>query len=143
VLRQAVDLEKMPGLAITCDCDVIVADGGTRTASITGAMVALAQCLETARKNGLIQGKVIRSLVAAVSVGIIDGKPVLDLDCPLDVRAQTDLNVAMDARGRFVEVQGTAERQPFSRVEMDRMLDLAARGIRQLIKVQKTVIGKL
>lgn len=141
VLRQAVDLEKMPGLAITCDCDVVVADGGTRTASITGAMVALADCLASAKEKGLIKADPIRSFVAAVSVGIIDGQPVLDLDYPLDVRAETDLNVAMDARGRFVEVQGTAERQPFSRKEMDRMLDLAAGGIRKLIRMQKAVVA--
>lgn len=142
VLRQAVDLEKMPGLAVTCDCDVIVADGGTRTAAITGAMVALADCLAKAQQLGMIQASPIRSMVAAVSVGIIDGRPVLDLDYPLDVRAETDLNVAMDARGRFVEVQGTAERQPFSREEMDQMLDLASRGIRKLIKLQKAVLAE-
>jgi ribonuclease PH len=141
VLRQAVDLEKMPGLSITCDCDVIVADGGTRTASITGAMVALADALALAREQGLIQKDPIKSMVAAVSVGIIDGVPTLDLDYPLDVRAETDLNVAMDSRGRFVEVQGTAEREAFSRKEMDRMLDLAAKGIRKLIAIQKKVIA--
>ncbi len=141
VLRQAVDLEKMPGLSITCDCDVIVADGGTRTASITGAMVALADCLAVARAQGLVQKDPLNGLVAAVSVGIIDGIPTLDLDYPLDVRAETDLNVAMDAKGRFVEVQGTAERQAFSRREMDRMLDLAGKGIRQLISVQRKVIA--
>lgn len=143
VLRQAVDLEKMPGLSITCDCDVVVADGGTRTASITGAMVALAQCLKVARDNGLLKGNPLRTTLAAVSVGIVDGKPVLDLDYPLDVRAETDLNVAMDAKGRFVEVQGTAEREPFTRKEMDSMLNLASKGIKQLIKIQKAAIAKL
>lgn len=141
VLRQAVDLEKMPGLAVTCDCDVIVADGGTRTASITGAMVALADCLAIAQEQGLITRNPIKSMVAAVSVGMIDGVPTLDLDYPLDVRAQTDLNVAMDAKGRFVEVQGTAERESFSRKEMDKMLDLASKGIKQLIAIQKKVIA--
>lgn len=142
VLRQAVDLEKMPGLAITCDCDVLVADGGTRTAAITGAMVALADALAVARQRGQITSNPLRHLVAAVSVGMIDGVPTLDLDYPLDVRAETDLNVAMDARGRFIEVQGTAERQAFTRTEMDQMLDLAAKGIGQLIRKQKSLLAQ-
>lgn len=140
VLRAAVDLEKMPGVLITCDCDVLVADGGTRTAAITGAYVALAQTIAHARKKGLIAGDPIRSLVAAVSVGIIDGKPHLDLDYSLDSRADVDMNIAMNHRGQFVEVQGTAEASPFSRHQLDTLLALAAGGIRKLINVQQELL---
>jgi len=140
VLRAAVDLEKMPGLAITCDCDVLVADGGTRTASITGAWVALAQAIKSARKQGLIAHDPMIGPVAAVSVGIVDGKPTLDLDYELDVRAEVDMNVAMNHRGDFVEVQGTGEKGTFSRDELDRLLDLAGRGIRKLIRIQRDAV---
>lgn len=135
-LRAAVDLEKMPGVAITCDCDVLQADGGTRTASITGAYVALARAVAVARERGLIAADPMRSPVAAVSVGIIDGQAILDLDYELDVRAEVDMNVAMNARGQFVEVQGTAEHGLFDRVQLDAMLDLAGKGIEELIAVQ-------
>lgn len=140
VLRAAVDLEKMPGLLITCDCDVLVADGGTRTAAITGAFVALAQAIDFARREGLIRANPIRGPVAAVSVGIVDGTPRLDLDYPLDVRAEVDMNVAMNHRGQFIEVQGTGENGTFSRAELDKLLDLAGRGIRQLIRIQRAVL---
>jgi len=137
VLRAAVELEKMPGLAITCDCDVLYADGGTRTASITGAYVALAQALDAARAAGRINQNPLRGPVAAVSVGIIDGKPTLDLDYPLDVRAEVDLNVAMNHRRQFIEVQGTGEKGTFSRDQLDAMLDLASKGIKQLMRIQR------
>lgn len=137
VLRASVDLSKMPGVAITCDCDVVVADGGTRTASITGAWVALAQAINAARKDGLIKLNPLFGPVAAVSVGIIDGKPTLDLDYPLDVRAEVDMNVAMNHKGEFIEVQGTGEKGCFSRAELDTLLDLAGKGIRKLIRLQK------
>lgn len=140
VLRAAVDLEKMPGLMITCDCDVLVADGGTRTASITGAFVALAQAIQHARKKGLINQNPIIGPVAAVSVGIVDGKSYLDLDYPLDVRADVDMNVAMNHRGGFVEVQGTGEGGTFSRTGLDELLDLATAGIRKLIRIQRAAI---
>jgi ribonuclease PH len=140
VLRAAVDLEKMPGVAITCDCDVVVADGGTRTASITGAWVALAQAVAVAQKNGLITKNPLIGPVAATSVGIIDGKPTLDLDYPLDVRAEVDMNVAMNHKGDFIEVQGTGEKGTFSRNELDALLDLAGKGIRQLIKLQRASV---
>jgi len=144
VLRAAVDLNKMPGLMITCDCDVLVADGGTRTASITGAFVALAQAIAHARKEKRITANPILGPVAAVSAGIIDGKPHLDLDYDLDVRAEVDLNVAMNHRGRLIEVQGTGENGgTFSRAELDRLLDLSARGIRKLIRIQREALQKL
>ncbi len=131
-LRAAVDLKKVPGV-ITCDCDVIVADGGTRTAAVTGAWVALAQAL----------GDVRIEPVAAVSVGIVDGRTVLDLDYALDVNAEVDMNVVMTGRGRFVEVQGTGEKGVFDRTQLNAMLDLAAKGVRQLMKVQRTCLKKL
>lgn len=139
-LRAAVDLEKLPGVAITCDCDVLRADGGTRTASITGAFVALAQAIAVARKQGLIAADPILAPVAAVSVGIIDGRPILDLDYELDVRAEVDMNVAMNGRGQFVEVQGTAEQGLFDRGQLDAMLDLARKGIEELIAVQQSFV---
>ena len=141
VLRAAVDLDKMPGLAVTCDCDVLYADGGTRTASITGAYVALAQALAAARADGRLKANPLHGPVAAVSVGMIDGQPTLDLDYPLDVRAEVDLNVAMNHRGRFIEVQGTGEKGTFSRDQLDAMLDLAGKGIKQLMSVQRGVLG--
>lgn len=140
-LRAAVDLEGMPGVAITCDCDVLRADGGTRTASITGAYVALALAVAAARDRGLIAADPMLSPVAAVSVGIIDGQPVLDLDYELDVRAEVDMNVAMNARGQFVEVQGTAEHGLFDRPQLDAMLDLARKGIEGLIAVQSEALA--
>ncbi len=139
-LRAAVDLNKMPGVLVTCDCDVLVADGGTRTASITGGYVALAMALDQARKQGLIKRNPVIGPVAAVSVGIVDDQAYLDLDYELDVRAQVDLNVAMDHRNRFIEVQGTGERRTFTREELDTMLDLARKGIRQLIRQQRQTL---
>ncbi len=139
-LRAAVDLDKMPGITITCDCDVVSADGGTRTAAITGAYIALTQAVARARRDALIQHNPGRGPVAAVSVGIIDGEPRLDLDYELDVRAEVDLNVAMNHQGRFVEVQGTAERGVFAREDLDRLLDLAAAGIRKLIQHQRAAL---
>ena len=137
VLRAAVDLDKMPGVSITCDCDVLQADGGTRTASITGAYVALAQAIGVARADGRIASNPIIGPVAAVSVGIIDGKAYLDLDYELDVRAEVDMNVAMDSKGNYIEVQGTGEKGVFSREQLDTLLNLAGKGIRQLMKVQR------
>ena len=140
VLRAAIDLKKMPGVAITCDCDVLCADGGTRTASITGAYVALAKAVAHAKAAGLIAGDPLRGAVAAVSVGVIDGTTHLDLDYPLDSKADVDMNVAMNHKGQFIEVQGTGEGGTFSRKQLDEMLDLASRGIRQLIKVQQAAL---
>jgi len=140
VLRAAVDLNKMPGLAITCDCDVLYADGGTRTASITGAYVALAQALDAARADGRLATNPLHGPVAAVSVGLIDGQPTLDLDYPLDVRAEVDLNVAMNHRNQFIEVQGTGEKGTFSREQLDAMLDLASKGIKKLRRAQRDAL---
>lgn len=139
-LRASVDLYKMPNIAITCDCDVLSADGGTRTASITGAWVALALAIRHAQKQKLIAENPLRGNVAAVSVGMIDGRPVLDLDYELDVRADVDMNVAMNNKGEFVEVQGTGEGATFSRNQLDEMLALAASGIRKLITIQNAAI---
>jgi ribonuclease PH len=143
VLRASVDLEKMVGLTITCDCDVLSADGGTRTASITGAYVALNQALIVARARGLIRRNPLRGNVAAVSVGIVDGRPRLDLDYELDVAAAVDMNVAMNHEGEFIEVQGTGEQGTFSRDQLDSLLDLAATGIRKLMTIQRKAIRSM
>ncbi len=143
VLRAAVDLEKMPGLMITCDCDVLMADGGTRTASITGAFVALSQAIAKALDKGLIEKNPIIGPAAAISVGMIDGVATLDLDYPLDVRADVDMNVAMTHKGQFVEIQGTGEGGTFTRKESDQMLDLATAGIKKLIALQKKTLKSL
>lgn len=137
VLRSAVDLTQMPGIVITVDCDVVQADGGTRCASITGGWVALAQAIAWAKKQGIVTGQPMARQVAAISVGIIDGRFHLDLDYDLDHRAQVDLNVAMDDAGRLVEVQGTAEGRSFSRQELDHLLDLAEQGVRKLQSIQR------
>jgi ribonuclease PH len=139
-LRAAVDLTKMPGLTITCDCDVLQADGGTRTAAITGAYVALVDALAAARAKGLITTQPIISPIAAVSVGIIDGQLHLDLDYALDSRAEVDMNVVMNGRGQLIEIQGTAESAPFSRPQLDAMVTLAAGGIRRLITAQRRAL---
>ena len=142
-LRAAVDLEKMPGISIVCDCDVVVADGGTRTASITGAWVALQQAVNVARHNGWITGNPVLGPLTAISVGIIDGKAVLDLDYQLDVRAEVDMNVAMNHRGEFVELQGTGEGGTFTRGQLDELLGLAEKGIRQLRSLQRQAVRDL
>ncbi|MFP4143890.1 MAG: ribonuclease PH [Phycisphaeraceae bacterium] len=142
-LRAGVDLEKMPGLMIVCDCDVLYADGGTRTASITGAYVALCQALATARRQGRLTGDPLIGPVAAVSVGIVGRVCRLDLDYPLDSRAEVDMNVVMNAAGAFIEVQGTGEQGTFTRSELDELLELASGGIRQLIGKQETAIAAL
>lgn len=143
VLRAAVDLDKMPGVSITVDCDVLHADGGTRTASITGGFVALARCIAHARKAGLIQHDPVIGPVAAISVGVVDGIPCVDLDYDLDSRADVDMNIAIDHKGRFIEVQGTAEKASFSRKELDRLLDLAQSAAKKLLAVQRQAVMKL
>lgn len=142
-LRAAVDLTKMPGITVTCDCDVLLADGGTRTAAISGAFVALAEALRRARADGLIERSPLRGPVAAVSVGLVDGVCRLDLDYDLDRRAAVDMNVAMNHRGQFIEIQGTAEAEPYDRDQLDAMLALAARGIRKLMRLQRETLGRL
>jgi ribonuclease PH len=142
-LRAVVDMKALGENTIVIDCDVLQADGGTRTAAITGAYVALADAIEWARTKKFIGQKsqpLIDSL-SAVSVGIIDGAPMLDLAYVEDVRAETDMNVVVTGRGLFVEVQGTAEGAPFDRAELDALLDLALAGTRELAEIQATVLG--
>ena len=140
-LRAALDLSKLGENTITVDCDVIQADGGTRTAAITGACVALVDAIKFLQEKKSIKDSPLLQMVASVSVGIYQGVPVLDLDYPEDSAADTDMNVIMGASGGFIEVQGTAERAPFARAELDGMLDLAAQGIRQLIEQQKAALA--
>lgn len=140
-LRAALDLSKLGEHTITIDCDVIQADGGTRTASITGACVALVDALNYLQREKLITGDPLLQMVASVSVGMVDGKPVLDLDYPEDFAADTDMNVVMGEDGGFIEVQGTAEGAPFAREELNAMLDLAARGIDELVALQKAALA--
>jgi ribonuclease PH len=140
-LRAIIDLEKLGERSIHMDCDVIQADGGTRTASITGAYVALHDAVSTLLKSGKITESPLKQGVAAISVGIYKGIPVLDLDYIEDSDCDTDMNVIMTADGGFVEIQGTAEGEPFSRDAMNAMLDLAAQGINQLIIKQNEALS--
>jgi ribonuclease PH len=139
-LRAIINLEKLGERSIHIDCDVIQADGGTRTASITGAYVALHDAVSHLLKKGLIAESPLIEAVAAISVGVYKGQPVLDLDYIEDSDCDTDMNVVMTASGGFVEIQGTAEGEPFQRDAMNTMLDLAASGIRELIAKQKRAL---
>jgi len=141
-LRAVVDLAKLGERTITLDCDVIQADGGTRTASITGAFVALHDAVTALMQRGAIQDNPLKDFVAAISVGIYAGAPVLDLDYVEDSACDTDMNVVMLGSGHFVEVQGTAEGHPFSREEMDNLLELASAGIAQLVDKQKAALAQ-
>lgn len=140
-LRAAVDLAKLGEHTITIDCDVIQADGGTRTASITGACVALVDALNYLQREKLLEEDPLLQMVASVSVGVYQGTPVLDLDYPEDSSAETDMNVVMGEDGGFIEVQGTAEGVPFAREQLDGMLDLASAGIGQLVAAQKSALA--
>ncbi|GMT40202.1 MAG: ribonuclease PH [bacterium] len=140
-LRAAVDLEALGERCITLDCDVIQADGGTRTASITGACVALSDAINSLLQAGTLKENPVRNLVASVSVGIYQGVPVLDLDYAEDSNAETDMNVVMDDKGHFIELQGTAEGKTFSMEEMLAMTELARNGIADIIRAQKLVLG--
>jgi ribonuclease PH len=142
-LRAVMNLERLGENTITIDCDVIQADGGTRTAAITGACVALKDALTALAKdgNGAMKGNPFTGLLAAVSVGIYKGQPVLDLDYAEDSKAETDMNVIMTEQGGFVEVQGTAEGKPFARADMDALLTLAARGVAELVAHQRRALG--
>ncbi|HWV05301.1 ribonuclease PH [Burkholderiaceae bacterium 26] len=140
-MRSVFDLRALGEHTLHLDCDVLQADGGTRTASITGAFVAAYDAVSVMREKGLLVGNPVRDFVAAVSVGVVDGVPVLDLDYPEDSACDTDMNVVMTGSGGFVEVQGTAEGTPFSRAEMDALLNLADQGIRTLIGLQKQALG--
>jgi len=140
-LRAAMDLPALGERTITLDCDVLQADGGTRTAAITGAWVALHDALVHLRDDGRLEGWPLQTQVAAVSVGIYQGTPVVDLDYAEDSAAETDMNVVMNAAGGLIEVQGTAEGVAFSRAELDAMLDLAAGGIEQLVAAQTRALS--
>ena len=141
-LRAVVDLTQLGERTVHLDCDVIQADGGTRTASITGAFVALHDAVEFLLKKRLIARSPIRDFIAAVSVGIYQGVPVLDLDYAEDSACGTDMNVVMTGSAGIVELQGTAEGEPFSRAEMDAMMRLAEKGIRELVAAQRATIEK-
>ncbi len=141
-LRAAVDLTKLGERQILVDCDVLQADGGTRTASITGGYVALALAVKRLERRKGVEGGILKQPVAAVSVGILNGKAVLDLNYQMDQNASVDMNVVMTADGRFVEVQGTAEGEPFSRAALNAMLLLAEHGIRQLFDAQAAALAE-
>jgi ribonuclease PH len=143
-LRAVVDMKALGENTIVIDCDVLQADGGTRTAAITGAYVALADAIEWGRERGFIGKKsnALKDSVSAVSVGIIDGTPLLDLAYVEDVRAETDMNVVVTGSGHFVEVQGTAEGAPFDRAELDALLDLALGGCVDLAAAQRAALGR-
>jgi len=140
-LRAVTDLTALGERQITLDCDVLQADGGTRCASITGALVALHDAIGKLLADGKLTASPLKDFVAAVSVGIVDGVPVLDLDYPEDSSCDTDMNVVMTGSGGMVEVQGTAEGAPFTRKELDALLVLAEDGIGQIIAVQKAALG--
>ncbi|SNT09289.1 ribonuclease PH [Micrococcales bacterium KH10] len=142
-LRAIIDVSKLGENTIILDCDVLQADGGTRTAAITGAYVALADAVAWGQAQGLVpQGaQVLSDSVSAISVGIVDGQPVLDLPYVEDVRAETDMNVVVTGSGDFVEVQGTAEHAPFNRTELDALLDLALGGTATLAQIQRDVLA--
>ena len=135
-LRTVVDLEKIEGLSITVDCDVLQADGGTRTAAINGAWIALKDTFQKLVENRTIKEDPILGQIAAVSVGILDGEIFLDLDYSQDSNADVDLNVVMNSEGEFIEIQGTGEKKSFSKQQLDNMIDTATKGIRQILDIQ-------
>ena len=141
-MRSIIDMSALGENTIVLDCDVLQADGGTRTAAITGAYVALVDAITWAQGKGLVKGSPITDSISAVSVGIIDGKPTLDLCYEEDVRADTDMNVVCTGSGKFVEVQGTAEREPFDRALLDQLLDLAVKECSELTQFQKAALAK-
>ncbi|MFA5322851.1 MAG: ribonuclease PH [Smithella sp.] len=142
-LRAVTDLTAFGEKTIYLDCDVIQADGGTRTASVTGAFVALVDLFKKMREDGIINDIPVSDFLSAVSVGIIDNQIMLDLEYEEDSRAEVDMNFVMTGSGLFIEVQGTAERVPFSKEQMTRMTELAESGIRQIIERQKEIVGGL
>lgn len=142
-MRTVVDMEKLGERTIWIDCDVIQADGGTRCASITGSFISLVLALAKLKDDGVITEIPVSDYVAAVSVGMLDGKPALDLDYEEDSGADVDMNIIMTGDGRFIEVQGTAEREPFTKNEMERLLTLARGGVGKLIDAQKKALKGL
>jgi len=141
VLRSVVRFDRLGENTVYLDCDVLEADGGTRTAAITGSQVALALAIDAALQDGRCGRRTLDGMVAGASVGVVDGRAVLDMDYVEDSAAQTDMNVAMTARGRFVEIQGTAEGEAFGMDELGSMLDLARKGIRRLIRLQRQALS--
>ncbi len=141
-LRSVVDMNALGERTVLIDCDVIQADGGTRTASITGAYIALVEALLHIKAQGTIDQVPVTDYLAAISVGIVDGKPVLDLCYKEDSAAEVDLNLVMTGTGKIVEVQGTAEGEPFSKAEMNKLIALGEKGIKALIKKQREILGK-
>jgi len=142
-LRAVTDMKVMGERSIWIDCDVIQADGGTRTASITGSFVALVDAFNALKRKGSINKIPVKDYVAATSVGVVNGIPVLDLCYDEDSQAEVDMNIIMTGSGKFIEIQGTAERNPFSKEQMDKMLLLAKRGVKKLINIQRKLIGDL
>jgi ribonuclease PH len=141
-LRAAVNLDLLPRRQIIVDCDVLQADGGTRTASITGGYVALVLALRRLMAEQVAPSDILLSPVAAISAGVIDGEPLLDLCYAEDVRAEADFNIVMNGEGRYIEVQGTAEHKPFDRTMLDRLLNMAAGGIGTLLALQREALGQ-
>lgn len=142
-LRAIVDLKGLGERTVTLDCDVLQADGGTRTAAITGSYVALAQAVATLQKRGALARNPLHGQIAAISVGVFNGAPVLDLDYAEDSQAETDMNVVMNSGGAFVEIQGTAEGHAFRRHELDALLDLATTGLAKIFVLQSQAIAAL
>ena len=140
-LRAVVDLKALGERQISVDCDVLQADGGTRTASITGAWVALFDCIQWMKARDMLKGEVLRDSIAAVSCGLYEGTAVLDLDYAEDSEAEADANFVMTGKGGIVEVQGTAEKDPFSDAQFDQLMALAKKGIRELTQLQKLTVG--
>lgn len=137
-LRAITKMSELGERTIWIDCDVIQADGGTRTASITGSFIALAEALQKLKKTGLIETIPIKDFVAAISVGILNGEPMLDLSYEEDSKADVDMNIVMTGKGEFIEIQGTAEKKTFNHAQMNKLLDLAKKGIIDLIEIQKS-----
>ncbi len=142
-MRTVVDLPRLGERTIWMDCDVIQADGGTRCASITGSFIALVLALEKMREGGLLKNIPVSDYVAAVSVGILDSRPILDLDYDEDSSAEVDMNIVMTGSDRFIEIQGTAEREPFAKEDMTKMLALAKKGIGELVAIEKKILEGL
>ncbi|HMM59427.1 MAG TPA: ribonuclease PH, partial [Candidatus Rifleibacterium sp.] len=142
-MRAALDLTKLGPRTLMIDCDVLQADGGTRTASITGAMVALEMAVKKLMAEGKLTENPIVNRIAAVSIGIVNGQPCLDLDYIEDSRAETDLNLVMNDQGGYIEVQGTAENGTYSRAQLDQMLAIGEAGIKHLFNLQKQAVEKL
>ncbi len=142
-MRTVVNMDKLGERTIWIDCDVIQADGGTRCASITGSFIALVLALAKLKKDGIVSEVPVSDYVAAVSVGMLDGKPALDLDYEEDSNAEVDMNIIMTGDGRFIEVQGTAEREPFTKNDMEKLLALAQGGVEELISIQKKALKGL